>query len=298
MKNNAHDIIDKRLEEIEKNLSQIYSRAEAEIVKTANEYFSKFEKLDKQKRKLVEEGKLTDEEYKTWRKNKLLYGERFTQMKEDCARQLFYTNETALAYINGELPAIYSLGYNDLGQAVNGVGGYSFTLVDPDTVKHLATTDKSLLPFKILDPAKDIPWNMKKINAEILQGILQGESIPKIARRILAVQNMNRAASVRTARTIVTGAENKGRQDSYERAERDGIILKREWLASTDLERTRDAHLELHGDIRDVKEPFENSLGKIMYPGDPTAHPSNVYNCRCTLIAKVLGFRKINQGEV
>ena len=27
-----------------------------------------------------------------------------------------------------------------------------------------------------------------------------------------------------------------------------------------------------------------------MYPGDPEAHPSNVYNCRCTIAARVIGF--------
>lgn len=44
-------------------------------------------------------------------------------------------------------------------------------------------------------------------------------------------------------------------------------------------------------------EPFENDYGKIMYPGDPHAHPANVYNCRCTLVYVVVGFRKPN-GEI
>ena len=292
MADKAHILTDKKLEEMEKRLSAIYSEAQKDIQKKADEYFAKFEKADAEKRKLVKQGKLTDEEYKTWRQNKIMYGKRFTAMKEDVAKQLLNVNQTATAYINGELPEIYTLNYNALADTVDGVGGYSFTLVDRDTVKHLATTDKSLLPFRELDPAKDIPWNMKKINSQVLQGVVQGESIPNIAKRIMNVQEMNKDAAIRSARTIVTGAENKGRMDSYQRAQDDGIVLEKEWLAAID-SRTRDWHAELDGQTKPIDKPFENAIGKIMFPGDPSADGANVYNCRCTLVSKVKGFKKV-----
>jgi SPP1 gp7 family putative phage head morphogenesis protein len=144
------------------------------------------------------------------------------------------------------------------------------------------------LPYKELDPAKDIPWNMKKINAETLQGILQGESMDKIAKRLRNVQEMNKTQAIRSARTIVTGAENKGRQDSYARAEADGIILQKEWLATND-GRTRHSHAVLDGAIVDQDKKFDNGL---MYPGDPSGRPEEVYNCRCTVAAVVKGFGK------
>lgn len=288
MADKAHRLTDEKLEEMEKRLSAIYSRAEKEITKTADEYFSKFAKQDEAKRKLVEQGKLTEEEYIKWRKGKVMYGKRFSEMKEQCAKQLLNVNQTALAYVNDELPEVYAINYNALAGSVDGVGGYSFTLVDADTVRNLAVTDTSLLPYKELDPAKDIPWNMKKINAETLQGILQGESMDKIAKRLRNVQDMNKTQAIRTARTIVTGAENKGRQDSYARAEADGIILQKEWLATND-GRTRHSHAVLDGAIVDQDKKFDNGL---MYPGDPSGRPEEVYNCRCTLVAKVNGFKK------
>ena len=294
MADKAHLQTDLKLEQMEKHLSAIYSDAQKDIQKKADEYFDKFKKADEEKRKLVKQGKLTEDEYKTWRQNKIMYGKRFTAMKEDVAKQLLNVNQTATAYINGELPEVYTLNYNALAETVDGVGGYSFTLTDRDTVKHLATTDKSLLPFRELDPAKDIPWNMKKINSQVLQGIIQGESIPNISKRIMNVQNMNRDAAIRSARTIVTGAENKGRQDSYERATADGIVIKREWIATSD-SRTRDWHAELDGQMADVDEYFENAIGLIKYPGDPSADGANVYNCRCTIAAKVIGFKKVRK---
>ena len=292
MADKAHNMTDKKLEEMEKRLSAIYSRASKEIQQTADEYFSQFKTQDEKKRKLVETGKLSEADYKKWRKNKILYGSRFKAMQEQCAQQLLKVNQNAVAYINGELPEVYALNYNALEESVDGVGGYSFTLTDADTVRNLATADGSLLPYKKLDPKKDIPWNMQKINAETLQGILQGESIDKIAKRIQNVQTMNRDSAIRTARTIVTGAECKGRQDSYERVTADGIVMKREWIATHD-SRIRDAHLELDGQLSDVDGFFENAIGIIQFPGDPHAHPSNVYGCRCTMGAKIIGFKKI-----
>jgi uncharacterized protein with gpF-like domain len=294
MADKAHRITDEMLEQMEKRLSAIYSRASKEIQKTADEYFAKFKKQDEAKRKLLQKGKITEDEYKKWRKNKLMYGKRFTAMKEQCAKQLLNVNQIALAYVNGKLPEVYAINYNALESAVDGVGGYSFTLVDADTVRNLAVTDTSLLPYKELDPAKDIPWNMKRINAETLQGILQGESMDKIAKRIMNVQEMNKDAAIRSARTIVTGAENKGRQDSYARAEADGIILQKQWLA-TDDGRTRHWHAELDGQTVEQDGVFSNAVGLIKYPGDPSAHPSNVYNCRCSMRAVVKGFKKVKK---
>ena len=309
MADKAHLLTDKKLEQMEKRLSAIYSEAQGDIQRKSNDYFAKFEKADAEKRKLVNSGKMTEDEYKAWRQGKIMYGKRFTAMKEDISRQLLNVNQTATAYINGELPEVYAMNYNALADTVDGVGGYSFTLTDADTVRHLVTTDKSLLPFRELDPAKDIPWNMKAINSEVLQGIVQGESIPDMSKRIFgeimkttktdgltdkemgALLKRNKDAAIRSARTIVTGAENKGRMDSYHKAEEDGIILEKQWLSAID-SRTRDWHIELNGKTKPVDEPFENAIGEIMFPGDPSADGANVYNCRCTLVSVVKGFKK------
>ena len=298
MADKAHRLTDEKLEEMEKRLSAIYSRAEKEIQKTADEYFSRFAKQDEEKRKLLEQGKITEGEYTKWRKGKVMYGKRFTEMKEQCAKQLLNVNQTALAYINGELPEVYAINYNALESAVDGVGGYSFTLVDADTVRNLAVTDTSLLPYKEIDPAKDIPWNMKKINAETLQGIVQGESMDKIAKRIMNVQEMNKDAAIRSARTIVTGAECKGRQDSYKRAKDDGIILRKYWLATYD-KRGRDWHKDAGNDYTEEKaieidDFFIVDGEKMLHPGDAMhgASGHNLYNCRCSIASKVVGFKK------
>lgn len=301
MADKAHILTDEKLEEMEKRLSAIYSRAEKEIGERWKEYLVESQKeIDELQKayELAKKGGDAKEIRKAGialsraKKERTLMDSRFKALTETTAAQLANVNKTALAYLNGQLPEVYSINYNALSQSVNGVGGYSFAIIDADTVKNLATTDKSLLPFKELDEKKDIRWNVKKMNAEVLQGILQGEPMDKIANRLPKVTDMNATAAIRNARTMVTSAENKGRQDSYKRAEKDGIVMKREWLAAND-SRTRHWHAELDGVEVGVDEPWVNEFGEIMYPGDPSADPANTYNCRCSMSAKVVGFKKV-----
>ena len=293
----AHTKTDQKLEEMEKRLSAIYSRAEKEIGERWKEYLAESQaEIDELQKayELAKKGGDAKEIRKTGialsraKKDRTLMDSRFKALTETTAAQLANVNKTAIAYINGELPEVYSINYNALEPSVDGVGGYSFALVDADTVKNLATTDKSLLPFKKLDEKKDIRWNVKKMNAEVLQGILQGEPMDKIAGRLSKVTDMNETAAIRNARTMVTGAENKGRQDSYARATSDGIILQKEWIATND-SRTRHSHAALDGAIVDQDKKFDNGL---MFPGDPNGRPEETWNCRCTLVAKVNGFKK------
>lgn len=319
MADKAHIWTDEKLEEMERHLSAIYSRAKKEVGQTWKAYMAESGEEIKDLQKAYDLAKKSgdrDEIKKAGiklskaKRERTIKDKHYKALTESLAREISNINEIAVAYINDQLPEVYVMNYNALKESVDGVGGYVFELVDADTVKHLALTDKSLLPYKKLDLRKDIPWNMKIINSEVLQGILQGENMGDISNRVFgeimkasktegltdeemgALLKRNRDASIRTARTIVTGAENKGRFDSYQRATDDGIILEKEWIA-TPGERTRDWHAELDKETKPIDRPFSNSIGLIMFPGDPGAHPSNVYNCRCSMAARVLGFRKV-----
>ena len=292
MADKAHRKTDKLLAELEEKLEMIYKQAGEDVEAKAAEYFKKFATADAKKAALVAEGKLDRDEYIRWRKNKLLYGEHWKRLKSDLALEYLRANETALSYVNGKIPEVYAINRNfaavDISGQVSEMGGnYAFELVDAQTVKNLAMSDETLLPYKYVDGVRDVRWNTQKVNSAVLGGILAGDSVPKLARRLRTVTGMNRTSAIRNARTTVTSAENKGRQDSYEQAEADGIKLRREWIAAID-SRTRHAHRLLDGQLADTDKPFKSELGNIMDPGDPKADPANVYNCRCTVAATVV----------
>ena len=298
----AHSRTDKMLEQMERELTTIYSNAHADVQKEWLEYMESApdelaelqEAYDKAKKAGdIEAQRKLGRKLRAMKKEYTVQNDRFKQVVEITALVIAVVNKKATAYINGQLPPVYALNYNYFASSFSKMG-ISFSLIDANTVKYLATTDKSLLPQYKLNVNKDVRWNTKRLNSEVLQGILQGDSIPKIAKRLERVENMNKNASIRTARTMVTSAENKGRMDMLDEAESEGIIFKKKWI-STDDTRTRDWHRELDGQLRDKDEPFENSVGEIMYPGDPSADAANVYSCRCSLGYEILGFKKLRR---
>lgn len=99
---------------------------------------------------------------------------------------------------------------------------------------------------------------------------------------------MNNRASVRYARTMTTGAENAGRNDSYERARKGGIDVRPQWMATLD-GRTRDSYRALDGEVQGDDGKFSNGC---RFPGDPEGRPEEVYNCRCTEVAHIAGLDK------
>lgn len=291
MVDRAHSLTDKKLEEMEKHLTEIYSRSQKELEKKTKKFWADFERKDNAKKKKLDAGEITEADYKKWRQGQLMTGKHWDEMTKAVAEEMMNADKTAVAYVNEKLPEIYALNYNALGDLTSGIKGYSFELVDAATVRNLATSDKTLLPYKTVNGEKAERWNTQKVNAEVMQGIIQGESIPNIAKRLKDVVGMEKASAIRNARTTTTSAENKGRMDSYHDAQEQGIVLKKRWMATHD-HRTREEHIELDGKEVDVDEPFENSFGKIMYPGDPDADPSNVHNCRCSIISRVVDFKR------
>lgn len=309
---------DQRLAEMEAHLTEIYSRASRELDEKVLRYFAKFEAQDKRKAAQVAAGKLDPEEYAEWRKNKMLYGEQYKKFQESVTDQLAHINETALAYLNGEMPEVYVLNYNDMGTlAVNEINRHfkkniSFELANAETVRILATEDPQLVPRKKLDVPKDKRWNAKKMQSEILQGIIQGEGIPQIAKRLYSVQDetrtgeerkllaANKRSALLNARTMVTSAQNRGRLDSMRRCRDNlGVITQKYWLSSDQPGRTRNWHMPSAFESLwvDLEEPFVNELGEIMCPGDPTAAPANTWGCRCRLCEKVIGFIDPDTGN-
>ena len=294
----AHRMTDKELAKLEKRIFQLYKEAKEELDKTVSDYFAKFQKRDAEMKKLVgtiQNGKeWTEQDYINWRLAQIGRGKRFEALRDKIAERMTNANEVALSYVNDSTPGIYTLNRNYAAYVIEQVAGdVGFTLWDEQTVKRLILEAPNLMPYyppeKAIIHGIDLAWGKKQITASITSSILQGKSIKQIADDLQKrITGMNRTSAIRAARTAITGAQNAGRMDSYHAAEKMGIKLKKEWLATLD-NRTRHAHAVLDGQQADVDKPFKVDGREIRFPGDPTAAGYLVYNCRCTLVAAVDG---------
>ena len=284
------------LKNIEKRINHEYAVAMREIEDELSSYFARFEKKDETWRRWVATGERTKEEYQKWRIGQMAVGRRWADQKESIAKQLVETSKTSLGFVRKYSPEIYAENFNYSTYQVEHMAGINtpFTLYSKVSVNNLVEKNPDIAPpvgkklAAEIAEGKAIKWNKQQIQSVMIQGILQGDSIPKLANRLATkVSDKDRKASIRNARTLATGVQNVGRVDSYKRAQDMGVDLEQMWMATLD-GRTRHSHRWLDGEVRPVGEQFSNGLE---YPADPHGDASEVYNCRCSLRGVVKGLQ-------
>ena len=283
---------DKRLLQMEAHLRQIFAQSKKELTEKWNAYMkSGKERLDAlyyaytvapadKKAEMLKK-------YQDALKNFTFKSEWYRDMVNQTTHRIAHVNEIAVSYINGQMPAIYVRNFNEIDPDALLIKA-NWTLRNENMLKNLAIDS---LPNKKVNVEKDTRWNSKQINSSVLQGVIQGESIDKIAKRLLPIVGNNEKAAIRTARTMVTGAENRGRLDRYRDYSDEGCIVYKIWLATPD-GRTRDWHLDMDGQEVPWDDYFIDGLGnELEYPGDTGAPPETVFNCRCTMKSHITGVR-------
>lgn len=287
----GHTLTDKKLLALERRIARIYAQAGRELQETIDAYFEQFAKRDEEMRALIGEivnGKeWTEQDYKQWRLSQIGRGERYQALRERIAQRMTNANAVAISYINDETPGIYSLNRNYAAYTIEQVAGnVGFDLWDEQTARRLIVEQPELMPnyppARALRRGIDLAYGRRQITASVTSSILQGRSLRGIADDLQQhITTMDRTSAIRQARTAFTGAQNAGRMDSYAAAEKMGIKLKKEWLATLD-GRTRHSHAALDGEKVGTDEKFSNGC---RFPGDPQGRPGEVYNCRCTMVA-------------
>lgn len=299
----------KELERLEKRVTKIYKDASIELLAKSKQYFNRYQERWEKEHKAFMDGKYTEEQFKMWEYSQFGRGEHWEDLKNQMADRLQRATTVSADYVNGRLPGIYTRNNNGIAEFAQesamkqGAPGLRFDLVDEYTVRRLMMGSREVRPYKPieLDLPKHYRFNRTKIQNALLQGILQGDSIDKIATRFEVVANINRGYAIMTARTAVTGASNAGKLARYKDLTEQGCKVYKMWISAHDT-RVRIAHEEAETEYGSEDtaipedEPFVVDGEELMYPGDPIGSAFNICNCRCTM-QTVVRFQSVLSDE-
>lgn len=278
--------MDKDLEQLEERLTALYANAGNEVRAEFTDFMADYQKQYEQMRLLLEAEDITQAEFDRWCKTKIINTDKYKNTINTLTNTLVNTDVAAMAAVNSELPLalaqsynfVQSLGFKAADEAGLSVG--TFQIYNAKTVEKIIKDNPDLLPN--VDIPVDKKWNKDRINREITQGIVQGDSIPQVADRLQHVTNMDKNAAIRNARTSMTAAENLGRSESAKELKDKGIPIKEQWIATHD-SRTRDSHLLLDGTFKSERGYYGEGIiaTPLRFPADPLGDPEEIYNCRC-----------------
>ena len=273
---------EREFKRLKAKIKDVYQQAYEDIYKKNLEFVKRQEKKEAQYRQMLAEGKISQADFDAWMRGQIFQGQQWEAKRKQMQETLLNADRIARQMINDSRYSVFADNANFIGYELEKGAGVmtSFGLYDANSVRRLLMEEPDLLPPRKI-PGRDesYKWYNRQIQTAITQGIIQGEDIRKIAKRVARqTGEANMKAALRNARTMHTGAQNAGRIEGMHQAQRLGIKVQKQWMATLD-GRTRDSHRDLDGQIQDVDKPFKSAMGKIMYPGDPAAHPGNVWNC-------------------
>ena len=281
MADTAHRKTDLKLEEMEKRLSAIYSRAEKTVQKKMADYAASVDKKSTELLQAYKDAETEDEKRKA--KNayirfyrQVVKSKEFVSLSANVADDLYKANVEASAYINSQTPSIYALNYNyinaEMAKDIDGFKPQEIT--DTEAEKYSGYTQQTV------DKKKDTAWNKDNLKKSVIAGsllLLGASAIMKRSANSVVEKNRNSASM--HSNGMGTDAENKARLDGMHRAEDMGNSITKIWISTLD-NRTRDAHADRDGEEIALDDEFAPGLSR---PRDPNGAPEEICNCRCSL---------------
>ena len=205
--------------------------------------------------------------------------DRMSKLTEQMADTIENANTEAVRYIKGESVNVFRYNYNWQADKLG------FDIIDNTAAKNIISGISNPFTKLSYEGLKDVASVRRSLESELISGLLKGEGIRDIAKRIKTVTERPLKECVRIARTETTYAQNSARQSVGEQGKKLGFKMLKEWRATEDA-RTRIAHLDADGQRVPVDDPFIVDGEELMFPADFSlgASPENTVNCRCTVV--------------
>ena len=281
MADKAHQLTDKKLEEMEKRLSAIYSMSEKTVQKKMAAYAKSIDKKSAELLQACKDAETEGEKQKAKKAcirfyRQVVKSKEFVSLSAAVADDLYKANVEASAYINSQTPSIYALNYNYINaEMAKDIDGFT-----PQEITEAEAEKYSGYTQQTVDRKKDTDWNKDNLKKSVIAGsllLLGASAIMKRSANSIVEKNRNSASMHNIG--MGTDAENKARLDGMYWAEYLGNRMNKAWIATLD-NRTRHSHAMLDGVAIPLNEIFDNGCSR---PRDPNGRPEEICNCRCSL---------------
>lgn len=296
----GHKFTDKEIERLENKLRKHYGKTNKAVIDMLTEHLKQYEDRIAEYQQRLDSGGMTEQQYEDAVYMLITTGNDWQQTQDAIVNAYVESDASAMQIIGATMLTVYL--YNNLFKSKRMISKsrshFDFDFKMPKVFRDKdnpfaiiidllnGKAFRRMLPPPNPNKMKDRLWHRVKLNSIIRQGIRKGKSVNDIAYNIERLTKMDIVAAFRAARTGCTNAENSAKLDAMI-AFRDkyGIDVKKMWYATLD-GRTRTHHREVHGEVRELEEKFSNGL---LFPADPNGEPSEVYNCRCTMLEVIDG---------
>lgn len=180
------------------------------------------------------------------------------------------------------LESVYTEAYLGCLYGMHGDGVDLILKIDEGKIEKCLNKDTKDLKFSAriyqnVDQLKDV------VKEEISRGFSSGQDYATITRQIALRAGTSYARMCTIARTEGHRVTSESEMDCMNEAKSKGADVVKEWISTLDGV-TRETHVELDGQIRELDEYFEipSTGAKAMYPGGFGIASEDI-NCRCCM---------------
>jgi SPP1 gp7 family putative phage head morphogenesis protein len=259
-------IINKNVKSVEKALYKNYKIALKSVNSELNNFFMKYSDID---------GVIKPSEIHKYN--------RITQLRKNIIQKLKDNNKLTKEELNKLVENCFTEAHKETFRKIQNQLEKNYAYMPPNDLIIKASTQNKIglmtLNQRLAKAGTEI---RRTITKEITQGLINGESYIKIAKRIQGKLDGDFKKARLVARTESHRNQMNGRLASITNLQNLGVKMKKQWLSAID-ERTRESHILLNGQIREIKENFDGKFGSGLSPGN-LGHPAEDCNCRCDMI--------------
>ena len=280
-------------EAVIKRLKQVYNKSLQDVTEKAQALHEEIESLTAVYDDIEDEAKKA--EMKSRIQSKVYQKQYQDSLKKQVGDVLDNMQENEYTAVTDYLDKCYEDGFVGTLYDLQGQGIPLAFPLDQESMVRAVQLDSKISHGLYTRLGEDVALLKKRITAQVSRGIATGMTFKQVAQQLSGQTRIGYNNAIRIARTEGHRIQCQAGMDACHKAKDRGAEVVKQWDATLDA-KTRESHVIVDQQIRELDEPFSNDL---MFPGDPSGAAAEVINCRCALHQRARwavegGFTKMN----